>query len=107
MPDGCIILLFSIIDSYSGRIAAESFAHMQGMDVDRVIVLGPCHRYYSEYLQVLQVTHSKCMLTTAKKVETPLGELEVDVAAQEELNKDVHLIFSILYIFRICLESVV
>lgn len=35
--------------SYSGRIAAESFAHMQGMDVERVIVLGPCHRYYTRY----------------------------------------------------------
>ena len=34
-----------------------------------------------------------CMLTTAKKLETPLGELEVDVAAQEELNKDVRIAF--------------
>lgn len=34
---------------YSGRIAAESFAHMQGMNVNRVIVLGPCHRYYTTY----------------------------------------------------------
>lgn len=34
---------------YSGRIAAESFAHMQGMDVERVFVLGPCHRLYAPY----------------------------------------------------------
>ncbi len=39
----------TLICRYSGRIAAESFAHMQGMDVERVIVMGPCHRYYTRY----------------------------------------------------------
>ena len=62
---------------YSGRIAAESFAQMQGQTVDRVIVLGPCHRYYTE----------KCMLTKAHTVETPLGELEVDLDAVNKLNE--------------------
>lgn len=64
---------------YSGRIAAESFAHMRGMDVERVVVLGPCHRYYT----------SQCMLTKATQIQTPAGVLDVDVEAQEELNKNV------------------
>lgn len=64
---------------YSGRIAAESFAHMRGMDVERVVVLGPCHRYYT----------SQCMLTKVTQIQTPAGVLDVDVEAQEELNKNV------------------
>lgn len=64
---------------YSGRIAAESFAHMRDMDVERVIVLGPCHRYYT----------TQCMLTKATQIQTPAGVLDVDVEAQEELNKNV------------------
>ena len=67
---------------YSGRIAAEAFAHMRGMDVERVIVLGPCHRYYT----------TKCMLTQAVQVQTPAGVFDVDVEAQEALNKDVECI---------------
>lgn len=64
---------------YSGRIAAEAFAHMRGMDVERVIVLGPCHRYYT----------TKCMLTQATQLQTPAGVFEVDTEAQANLNKDV------------------
>ncbi|OAO16381.1 hypothetical protein AV274_1912 [Blastocystis sp. ATCC 50177/Nand II] len=64
--------------TYSGRIAAEAFAHMRGMDVERVIVLGPCHRYYT----------TKCMLTQATQLQTPAGVFEVDTEAQANLNKD-------------------
>ncbi|KAK8832966.1 hypothetical protein WA577_003944, partial [Blastocystis sp. JDR] len=64
--------------TYSGRIAAEAFAHMRGMDVERVIVLGPCHRYYT----------TKCMLTQATQLQTPVGVFEVDTEAQANLNKD-------------------
>ncbi|KNB43727.1 hypothetical protein JH06_2478 [Blastocystis sp. subtype 4] len=63
--------------TYSGRIAAESFAHMQGMDVERVIVMGPCHRYYTR----------DCMLTQATQLETPGGVLDVDMEAQKDLNE--------------------
>ena len=69
----------SFTRSYSGRIAAEAFAHMRGMDVERVIVLGPCHRYYT----------TKCMLTQATQLQTPAGIFEVDTEAQDALNKEV------------------
>lgn len=75
--------------SYSGRIAAEAFAHMQGMDVERVVVLGPCHRYYSSYTLNNILICSKCMLTTANEIETPLGNLGVDREAQAALNQKV------------------
>lgn len=35
------------------------------------------------------IVNRKCMLTTATTIETPLGDLEVDIAAQQELNKTV------------------
>lgn len=49
-------LSFVLEFRYSGRIAAESFAHMQGMDVERVIVLGPCHRLYTSYSLTSSIT---------------------------------------------------
>lgn len=50
MQAGRMRVLLSLYSRYSGRIAAEAFAHMQGMDVERVVVLGPCHRYYTEFV---------------------------------------------------------
>lgn len=88
MQDGRINYKFSTY-SYSGRIVAEAFAHMQGMDVERVVVLGPCHRYYSSYSSNRIFICSKCMLTTASEIETPLGNLAVDREAQAALNQKV------------------
>ena len=62
---------------------------MQGMDVDRVIVLGPCHRYYTRYLRHGRVICSYCLLTGATKLETPCGVLDVAVEAQKKLNESV------------------
>lgn len=63
---------------------------MQGMDVERVVVLGPCHRYYSSYSSNMIFIYSKCMLTTASEIETPLGNLAVDREAQAALNQKVN-----------------
>ena len=92
------ILFVSVRRSYSGRIAAESFAHMQGMEVDRVIVLGPCHRYYTRFLCRNQLIRSYCMLTGASKLETPCGTLDVDVDAQKKLNESVDYVPSFSFV---------
>lgn len=84
-----------MIFRYSGRIAAESFAHMQGMDVDRVIVMGPCHRYYTRYSWKSWIIYRDCMLTQATQLETPGGTLDVDLEAQKTLNETV------VYIWRL------
>ena len=36
------------------------------------------------------------MLTTASEIETPLGNLTVDVEAQKELNEKVSIYYSLL-----------
>ena len=93
-----------MICRYSGRIAAESFAHLQGMDVERVIVMGPCHRYYSRYDSGRRVTHRDCMLTQATQLETPGGLLDVDVEAQKALNEEV-ILWEVIY-YRDCTVAV-
>ena len=58
--------LFSFF-RYSGRIAAESFAHLQNQSVERVFVLGPCHRYYSQWEFLFQSrVESACLLKLPK-----------------------------------------
>ena len=64
---------------YSGRIAAEAFAHMRGMDVEFLFFFWACNVFYT----------TKCMLTQATQLETPVGVFEVDTEAQANLNKDV------------------
>lgn len=57
------VLSFYAYFSYSGRIAAESFAQLQNQSVDRVFVLGPCHRYYSQCVFfVISTLESACSL---------------------------------------------
>ena len=55
---------------YSGPIAGSAFARI-GEGVERVVLIGPAHRMYVE-----GVAHPG-----ADKLATPLGEVEVDVAA--------------------------
>jgi AmmeMemoRadiSam system protein B len=57
---------------YSGPIAASAFARVP-KDVTRVVVVGPAHRAYLEGLA----------WPGASWMKTPLGEMEVDVAALE------------------------
>jgi AmmeMemoRadiSam system protein B len=58
---------------YSGPVAASAFARIAAAAdrLERVVILGPAHRVYFEGLTWPGVTH----------LRTPLGELEVDVAA--------------------------
>ncbi|HEY6038087.1 MAG TPA: AmmeMemoRadiSam system protein B, partial [Kofleriaceae bacterium] len=58
---------------YSGAVAASGFARIAaGADrLDRVVILSPAHRVYVEGLTWPGTSH----------LRTPLGEIEVDVAA--------------------------
>src|SRR4051812_6850357 len=58
---------------YSGAIAAPGFAQIAaGADrLERVVIISPAHRLYVEGLTWPGTTH----------LRTPLGEIEVDVAA--------------------------
>src|SRR3569623_1099294 len=62
---------------YSGAVAASGFARIAaGADrLDRVVILSPAHRVYVEGLTWPGTSH----------LRTPLGEIEVDVAAIREL----------------------
>jgi AmmeMemoRadiSam system protein B len=59
---------------YSGPIAASPFARVPA-DIERVVLIGPAHRVYVDGLAWPGVSH----------LRTPLGDLEVDVAAIERL----------------------
>mgnify|MGYP001817881870 CR=1 FL=1 len=55
---------------YSGPVAASAFAQLQGINqqIERVILLGPCHRVPLRGLAT----------TSADYFETPLGRIEID-----------------------------
>lgn len=55
--------------SYSGRTAAYAYAAVDPSRFSRVFVLGPSHHVYLE---------GRCAVSEAARLETPLGELEVD-----------------------------
>lgn len=54
---------------YSGRIAAASYRLLEGVDIDSVLLLGPCHRG-GEGLAVI----------AKGGIETPLGPVRIDEA---------------------------
>lgn len=60
---------------YSGPTAAAGFARVAGAPIERVVIVGPAHRVYVPGLAWPGTTH----------VATPLGTVEVDVAAVERL----------------------
>jgi hypothetical protein len=62
---------------YSGAVAATGFARIAaGADrLERVVIISPAHRVYVEGLTWPGTTH----------LRTPLGEIEVDVAAIREI----------------------
>lgn len=62
--------------SYSGRIAAYAYSAIDTESIKRVFVLGPSHHVY---------IRNRCALSTATVLETPLGNLPVDVDTIREL----------------------
>ncbi|KAK8803579.1 hypothetical protein WA158_001273 [Blastocystis sp. Blastoise] len=62
--------------TYSAPVASKGFSTILGKHYDRVIVLGPCHRYYTD----------SCLLTQATELECPLGNIKVDVDAVNKLK---------------------
>jgi AmmeMemoRadiSam system protein B len=56
-------------------VAASAFARLAGRAIERVILVGPAHRVYVKGL----------VSPGAARLGTPLGELEVDVAALERV----------------------
>ncbi|KAL5697820.1 hypothetical protein ACHQM5_028941 [Ranunculus cassubicifolius] len=61
--------------SYSGRAAAFAFANIDPANISRVFLLGPSHHHYTP----------KCALSKATVYRTPLGDLPIDLEANEEL----------------------
>jgi AmmeMemoRadiSam system protein B len=61
---------------YSGATAAAGYARLAGRQVERVIVIGPAHRYDFDGLSIPLVD----------SYETPLGRIPLDMAAIKELR---------------------
>jgi AmmeMemoRadiSam system protein B/AmmeMemoRadiSam system protein A len=61
---------------YAGRSQGACYKVVEGARYDRVILLGPTHRYDLRGISVAPVTH----------YATPLGEVPVDLAVVEELK---------------------
>ncbi|KAF5197739.1 Memo1 [Thalictrum thalictroides] len=61
--------------SYSGPAAAFAFANIDPTNISRVFLLGPSHHHYTP----------KCALSKATVYKTPLGDLPIDLEANEEL----------------------
>lgn len=66
---------------YSGQVAAHAFAALRGQTPDLVAVLSPFHNFAPYQL----------IATSHEAYATPLGNLEVDVPALEELQKDLDI----------------
>ncbi|CAI5452316.1 unnamed protein product [Caenorhabditis angaria] len=63
--------------SYCGETAAYAFKQIVPDSVDRIFVLGPSH----------VVSLNGCALTTCTKYRTPLGDMNVDLAVNDELRQ--------------------
>jgi AmmeMemoRadiSam system protein B len=63
---------------YSGSTAAEAYSLMakQRDEIDRVVLLGPCHR---EYISGIAVP-------SCDKFSTPLGDIQLDTAAIKSIS---------------------
>nr|GME14881.1 protein MEMO1 [Ipomoea batatas] len=60
--------------SYSGRAAAFAFGNIDPANISRVFLLGPSHHYYTP----------KCALSRATVYKTPIGDLPIDMEAENE-----------------------
>lgn len=63
--------------SYSGPAAAYAYRSWDVSKAKRVFLLGPSHHFYL----------TKCALTRCATYATPLGNLKIDKATSDELNK--------------------
>lgn len=66
---------------YSGVVAAHAFAALSGQNPDLVVVLSPFHNYAPHAL----------LVTSHQAYATPLGNLEVDVNALEEVQSHLDI----------------
>ena len=64
---------------YSGAIAASAFKRV-GAGIERVVIVGPAHRVYCDQL----------VWPGARHMQTPLGDVEIDVAAIERAGYEAH-----------------
>lgn len=60
---------------YSGQVAAHAFACLQGLQPELVVVISPLHSMH----------HASLLTTTHDAYETPLGVVEVDRTAVEQV----------------------
>ena len=80
---------------FSGSIAASAFSYFKSsreradLNVKRVFILGPSHRYYSKFILFILLMCSECLLSCACSFESPLGRVNVDRECIEELLKTV------------------
>jgi len=61
--------------SYSGRTAAYSYKNMDKSSIKRIFILGPSHHVYTK----------RCMLSSLKEYQTPLGNINLDTNVLIEL----------------------
>eukprot|EP00236_Picocystis_salinarum_P003738 CAMPEP_0183829256 /NCGR_PEP_ID=MMETSP0807_2-20130328/3212_1 /TAXON_ID=88271 /ORGANISM="Picocystis salinarum, Strain CCMP1897" /LENGTH=289 /DNA_ID=CAMNT_0026074463 /DNA_START=161 /DNA_END=1030 /DNA_ORIENTATION=- len=61
---------------YSGKCAAYAYRHIDKKQVRRIFLLGPSHHVYTP----------KCCLSGCTTYRTPLGDISVDQAVNEELS---------------------
>mmetsp|Transcript_29347 Transcript_29347/g.71530 ORF Transcript_29347/g.71530 Transcript_29347/m.71530 type:complete len:300 (-) Transcript_29347:284-1183(-) len=63
--------------SYSGPTAAHAYKNMDQKSIKRVFILGPSHHYYTD----------GCEVSACKSYQTPIGDMKIDAAVNEELMK--------------------
>lgn len=66
---------------YSGRVAAYAFAALRGMEPDLAAVISPFHHFASDPL----------LVTSHQAYATPLGHIEVDESALDELQSHLDI----------------
>lgn len=62
---------------YSGQVAAHAFACLKGLQPELVVVISPLHSMH----------HASLLTTAHNAYETPLGMIEVDQVAVEQVNQ--------------------
>ena len=62
---------------YSGRIAAESFKQVEGMDFETVVIIGPSHRAAFKGISTYPRGYYK----------TPLGKVEIDEKLADQIKR--------------------
>ena len=62
---------------YSGQVAAHAFACLKGLQPDLIVVISPLH----------QMHHASLLTTAHDAYETPLGVVEVDRAAVQQVHQ--------------------